>query len=140
MNKLKEIFAGKSVAHFVFYAVLCLGLVADIVFIAVDFGDFTFHIGCFVCVLLGSIVGLVDIVFPYGNICLWASSLLYVVAFGFHMSVALASLSDLWNGINFIGGNQTVATAFLVIFGVLTLALIALNFFDFKKKNAEKTR
>ena len=50
------------------------------------------------------------------------------------MSATLPSLSDLWNGVNFIGGNQYLATAFAVIFGVIAIALVVFNFFRSEKK------
>lgn len=136
MSKLNKMLKAKSAAQNIAYATLLVGLVADIIFIALDFGDFTFTIGCFVCILLGSLVGLADI-FLDGGTCIWLASLLYSAAVGFHLYKGLQSVSDLWNGVNFIGGNQTMAIVFGIIFLVLAFTLIALNFFELKKKRAE---
>lgn len=88
------------------------------------------------CVLAGSVIGLTDFFRSFDGIALWLASLLYLAAIAFHMSVTLPSLSDLWNGVNFIGGNQYLALAFGIIFAVIAIALVVFNFFGLRKKTA----
>lgn len=133
MNKPNNLFKSKSAAQYIAYTALLIGLIADIVFLVLDFGDFTFTTGCFVCILLGSLVGLADF-FLNNDLCLWVASFLYSAAVGFHLFKGLQSVSDLWNGVNFIGGNQTLAIGFGIIFIVLAITLIVLNFCNTKKK------
>lgn len=127
--QLKKLLSSKTPVHFIAYALCLIGLIADILFLVLDGSDQTFTIGCFVCVLVGSVAGLAHFFFDWKNVLLWASSLLYTAAFGFHLSVALPSLSDWWNGVNFIGGNQELALAFGIVFLSLDLALMIINFF-----------
>ena len=61
MSKLKEKLAAKSAAQYVAYAAALIGLIADIAFIIVDGSDQTFTMGCFICVLLGSVLALSDL-------------------------------------------------------------------------------
>ena len=134
MINVKQMLSSKRVFQLISYGLLLVGLVADIVFIAADYGDTTFTVGCFVCALVGSVIGLSDFFRSFDGIALWLASLLYLAAFAFHMSATLPSLSDLWNGVNFIGGNQYLAIAFAVIFGVIAIALVVFNFFRSEKK------
>lgn len=135
MNKIIARLKQKSIPQLVAYAALILGLVVDIIFLAVDLGDFTFTLGCFICLLLGSIVGLIDFFFELRGTFLWLACLLYITGLGFHIYAGLQSVSDLWNGVNFIGGNQTAAIAFGIVFLLITLVLAVVNFFG--KKRAE---
>lgn len=109
------------------YVILAVGIIADAAFIAMDSGDITFSMGCFGCVLAGSIVGLLDL-FVSLDLLLWLASILYVAGVGFHLYAALPSISDLWNHVNFIGGNQPLAIAFGSIFIVIMLFLLSANF------------
>lgn len=129
MSGIKSNLASKSVLQYVAYAAALVGLVADIVFIVVDGSDQTFTMGCFVCVLLGSLVALSDLFKSFFNgIALWFAVMLYSVGLAFHLYEALPSISDLWNNINFIGGNQQAAIIFGCIFLAVTVVLIVANF------------
>ena len=134
--KIKELLAKKSVVQYILYAVSLAGIVADILFPIVDGSDQTFTQGCFLFVLIGSCLGLLDFFFDYGGLCAWGAALCYIVGCGFHLSEALPSVSDLWNGVNFIGGNQEAAIAFGICFLAIALILTVLNFFARKKKDA----
>lgn len=126
--------AAKSAAQYVAYAAALIGLIADIAFIIVDGSDQTFTMGCFICVLLGSVLALSDLFKSFfGGIGLWLSVFLYSAGFAFHLYEALPSLSDLWNNVNFIGGNQQAAIVFGAIFLAVTVVLIAANFFEEKR-------
>lgn len=133
MSEPKKLFSSKTPVQYVAYALLFLGLIADVLFLILDGSDQTFTIGCFVCIMLGSFIGMADF-FVRSDVWLWISSLLYTTAAGFHLSVALPSLSDWWNGVNFIGGNQELALAFGIVFLALTFALIVLNFFPSRRR------
>lgn len=124
---IKGLLMSKSKFKKLIYAVLVAGLIAGVVFIVLDAGDVTFSIGCVICVIAGSMIGLMDF-FLEREILLWISSLFYVAGFGFHLYAALPSLSDLWNHVNFIGGNQPVAIVFGSIFAVVMILLLISNF------------
>lgn len=134
MNKFLSLLRAKGWYRLAAYVLCLVGLVADIVFVAVDGSDQTFTWGCFICIMAGSIVGLLDLLIDARGICLWLSSLLYILGCGFHLVAALPSISDLWNNVNFIGGNQEAAILFGSVFLVLMFCLIVLNFFQSEKK------
>lgn len=136
MNENKKKTTSRSVIWYIAYAAALIGLVADILFIILDGSDQTFTIGCFVCVLIGSLLALSDFFKRILNgIALWLSAIIYSVGFGFHMYEALPSISDLWNNVNFIGGNQQAAIIFGIIFLAVNIILIIANFFELKTEN-----
>lgn len=133
MSSIRNKLASKSIVQYVAYAAALVGLIADIFFIIVDGSDQTFTMGCFICVLLGSLLALSDFFKSFLNgITLWLSVILYSVGLAFHLYEALPSISDLWNNINFIGGNQEAAIIFGSIFFAVTIILIIANFFEGK--------
>ncbi len=50
--------------------------------------------------------------------------LLYIAGFCLSLQATLPSLSDVWNGVNFIGGNGLVSLPFTVCFGVSAILSI----------------
>ena len=138
MNKFVSMIRAKPWHRLAAYILLLAGLVADFVFIAVNGQDQTFTLGCFLCVLAGSVLGLLDFFLRCKGVFLWGASLLYIAACAFHLTVALPSISDLWNNVNFIGGNQEAAIVFGIIFLAIMLFLIVLNFFGDKQSRPEK--
>lgn len=135
--KLKESFLAKTVYQYVLYAVYIAGIIIDVIFLIVDGSDQTFTQGCFILVLIGSCLGLLDFFFEYGGFCLWGAALCYIAGIGFHLAVGLESVSDLWNGVDFIGGNQEAAIAFGCCFIAIAVVLIVLNFFGRNKRRAQ---
>lgn len=134
MNVIKNKLASKTVMQYIAYAAALVGLVADIIFVIVDGSDQTFTIGCFVCVLLGSLITLSDFFKSFlDGIALWFAVMLYSVGLGFHLYEALPSISDLWNNVVFIGGNQQAAIIFGSIFFAVTIVLIVANFTEGKR-------
>lgn len=129
-SKLKS----KTLFEKVLYILLLIGMIASVVFAVLDAGDVTFSVYCVICIIAGSLIGLVD-VFLSLEVLLWIASLLYAAGFGFHLYAALPSISDLWNHVNFIGGNQSLAITFGSIFAAIMLALLVSNFvIDREKK------
>lgn len=53
----------------------------------------------------------------------FATAAFYCAAFGFVLRVAIPSLSDVWNKVNFIGGNAAMGMTFSVVY--LVCALLA---------------
>lgn len=129
-SKLKS----KTLFEKVLYILLLIGMIASVVFAVLDAGDVTFSVYCVICIIAGSLIGLVDVFLSLEGL-LWIASLLYAAGFGFHLYAALPSISDLWNHVNFIGGNQSLAITFGSIFAAIMLALLVSNFvIDREKK------
>ena len=130
MKPFKELIKSKSISQYIFYGVLIAALVTDVIFIAVDFGDITFTVGCFALIIIGCFLGFIDFFMELRGIFRWCASLAFIAAITFHLNAALPSLSDLWNHVNFIGGNQKAAILFGVLFLIYAVTLIVLNFFE----------
>lgn len=54
----------------------------------------------------------------------FVSAVLYSAAFGFVLRVAIPSLSDVWNKVNFIGGNAVLGMTFSAVY--LVCAVLAI--------------
>ena len=138
MNKMRNLLASRTKPVFAAYLIFLVGIITSIVFLITDGADRTFSMGCFLCVVIGSVVGLADILIHLRGMLIFAAALSYVAGVGFHLYAALPSLSDLWNHVNFIGGNQSAALVFGTIYIVLTAGLIVINFFSLSKPQEKK--
>lgn len=129
---LEKRFKGKSIGFYIGLAASALMLVFDIIYIAADFGDRTFSVAAFVLILLGVAV---EVVYALLDIKIldflpFIICVLYGVAFGHISMLGLETLSDVWNGVNFIGGNPAMAITFIVLFAVGTIASVTAAFTD----------
>ena len=127
MKKVLESYKNASLIVKIAVISLLLTLVADIVFIIVDGKDMTFTLGCFIAVLIGSLIGIMEPALFHNKTCLLVSSLLFAIGIGFHVHKALPSISDLWNHVNFVGGNQMMAIIFGSIFLIEWVILLIAN-------------
>ncbi len=136
MNKLYEKFVkDRTVGYWLAMGAALAFLIADIIFIAIDFGDVTFSLVTFLFILLGIIVEVAYVVLDRKILDFLpvVSCACYGVAIGKHWKLGLESLSDLWNGVHFIGGNYYVALGFGIVFTLATAAAIASCFMKQKK-------
>lgn len=136
LNKLYETFVkDRTVGYWLAVASAAAFLIADVAFIATDMGDRTFSLVTFFFILGG-----VAVEFAYAalgkkgpDFLPVVSCALYGVALGMHWNLGLATLSDVWNGVKFVGGNATAALAFGIVFAVCTAAATVSCFMDQKK-------
>ncbi len=138
MNKLFEKFVkDRTVGYWLALGTALAFLIADIIFIATDFGDVTFSLVTFLFILGGVVIEVVYVVLDMKILDFLpvVSCACYGVAIGQHWKLGLESLSDLWNGVNFIGGNYYIALAFGIVFTVFTIAAIVSCFMKQKKIN-----
>lgn len=123
LNKFKN----KSVAFYLIFSTACAFALLDVIFIACDGGDRTFSYLTFAMILVGSAIilswlfldfGFLDFMPVLGCAC-------YGIAFAAHLKLALESLSDVWNGVNFVGGNATAGMVFAgLFFGLLCVTAV----------------
>lgn len=106
-----------------------IALLGSVLYLLLDRGDRTFSWLAFGLALGGAAITLL----PLKTKLVFAPILptaLYAAAFGLVLRVALPSLSDVWNGVNFIGGNavlgMTFAGAYLIC-GVLGCVACFMN-------------
>lgn len=97
-----------------------LAVVGSVCYILLDRKDITFSWYAVGFALMGAISTLAVCRFDKEFLLLITSGL-YSVAFGFALRVAIPSLSDIWNHVNFIGGNALMGSVFSGIYLVCAL-------------------
>lgn len=123
-------FKGRSFGFYLSFASAALMFVCDILYIATDHGDYTFSVLAFALLLVGSLLTLAYCLagLKFLDFIPAVSCILYGFGFGSHLTVALESLSDVWNGVNFVGGNAMVGLAFIILFAVALIAAVVAAF------------
>lgn len=128
--------SGKTAGFYLSVAAALIMLISDIAYIASDFGDRTFSFITFAFVLAGVALEFA-VVFAdlrFGDVMSLLSCICYGTALGMHIYLGLPTLSDIWNGVNFVGGNADAVIAFSVTFGIGTVAAVAANFMKRSKQ------
>ena len=130
---MKKVFNARTVGFYFGFVAGLIALIGAIGLIATDFGDITFSwitvalaMGGFAFEILNCLADLA------------VAPLLSAVCFGcalsWHLYIGLPTLSDIWNGVNYIGGNAKAVIVFGVIFAVATLLGIVSCFMSQRKK------
>ena len=90
-------------------------VIGSILYFLLDRGDRTFSWLAFALALAGAASTLLPIKtkLAFGPIIPTA---FYAAAFGIVLRAALPSLSDVWNGVNFIGGNAVLGVTFAGVY------------------------
>ncbi len=127
MKLIIETYKKKPFVLKIAYIAMAVMLISDIVFLIINGKDQTFDIRCFILLMVGSVIGLLSLKI-LSNVLLWVTSILYSIAVAFHLYVGLPSISDLWNNVNFIGGNQEISIVFGIIFTLGTIIVVISNF------------
>lgn len=104
-------------------------LIADIAFFIFDGGDRTFSYVTFFAGLGGAVFLVMHFLFStkLDFIPLIASALLGI-ALGMHLFLGLPTLSDIVNGVNFVGGNSSAVVVFGSIFLVANISSVFICF------------
>lgn len=142
MDKFKEMmrsfferfFKDRSIGFYIAMGVALLALIVDILYVALDHADTarTFTWVGFALVLVAFFSNALTIFTPLSFAPI-VPSLLYSVSFGVILKACLPSISDIWNGVNFIGGNGELGIVFSALFGVVAILGIVTCFLDMKK-------
>jgi hypothetical protein len=132
MNAIRNFFKDKTVGFYLAFAAAAVALVADLIFVATDAADRTFSVITFLFILFGVACQALASIKDWFFLPILPAAC-YGVALGMHLYLGLATLSDIWNGVNFIGGNPAAAVAFSAIFGLCTLAAAAACFLPQRK-------
>lgn len=120
----------KPVGFYIGFASALLMLIADILYIALDFGDRTFSYLTFSLVLAAALIDIITYiadkpVFDFMSVITCA---MYGVGFGKLLHLGLPTMSDVWNGVNFVGGDPKAVVLFSVLFIVGIIAAIISRF------------
>lgn len=133
MFSVKKAFKQRTIGFYLILASAIIAFVADFIYLIIDHSDRTFSLTGFLCMLFGSL-SVVLILFTDFGIMPLITSILYTLGFTFTMYAVLPSLSDVWNNVNFIGGNGILGLVFGIIFLVSTLLAIVSCFMSLRKE------
>ena len=131
MLTLKKYSSGYKIRLFVSVFLI----IADIVFLITDWQDRTFSFVTFSTIIVGSLLIVSESVknFFYTII---VGVLFLSIGVATHLYIGLPTLSDVVNGVNFIGGNPIMVIIFGSIFLLGTIVVIITSFMqDLYKKN-----
>lgn len=131
---IKEGFKNRSLGFYLALGTACLALVSAVLYIALDFSDKTFTLFGFIFALIGAL-SFILLFFIRKDYLTFVPTVLYSVAFAFVLRYTLPSLSDVWNGVNFIGGNAFLGLAFSIAFLLTALISIVTSFIGVNKNN-----
>ena len=142
---MKDLFKNKALGFYMGLAAAAIAVIGSVLYLALDVSDRTFTWLSFCLMLAGGLVWIacfivlpilkLDEKLPWVEILApLVCTLLYVMGFAFTLNAALPSLSDVWNNVNFIGGNAAMGVAFSAVFLVAAVAGIVECFLAHSKK------
>jgi hypothetical protein len=115
--------------NLVLFTAAAIALIGSVLYLILDHGDRTFSWLAFGLALAGAALTLLPVKTKLAFAPLLPTAL-YAAAFGLVLRAALPSLSDVWNGVNFIGGNATLGMTFAGVYlicGILGCAACFMN-------------
>jgi len=121
------LFKDRTLGFWIGFLAASLMLVANIVFIIVNHGDRTFSFITFGLIIVGVLGELLVLLKNY-----FFAPILPAVSFGvalsMHFYLGFPTLSDVVNGVNFIGGNPQAVIVFGIAFAIGTIAALISSF------------
>lgn len=127
-----KVFSNRTIGFWIGFAASVLMLAGDAAFIATDRADRTFSFLTFGLILAGVACQALVVVFDWK-----VMPLLCAVCFGsalsYHLFLGLPTLSDVVNGVNYIGGNPAAVVVFGGIFAAGTLLTLCASFMNQRK-------
>ena len=127
-------FKNRTVGFWIGLAAAFLMLIADIIFIITDYSDRTFSMVTFILILIG-VAGEGLIIVKDFKFAPLLPSICFGVAMSIHLYLGLPTLSDVMNGVNFIGGDPNAVIVFGAIFLIGTFFAIVSCFMKQSKVN-----
>lgn len=131
-NFIVSPYKNRTVGYWIGFAAAVISLVSGILYVAVDGSDRTFSTFSCVFAIVGGIL-FVAVAFTDFKFAPILPGICYIAAFAKTFLVTLPSLSDVWNGVVFIGGNAYLGLAFTICFFVSAVLCILSNFMKQKK-------
>lgn len=117
---MKKVFENRGPGFYLSLIAGVAALLGDILYLILDGSDKTFAPVGFGLALAGA-VSTALVVFTRLKFAPFIPAALYAAAFGVVLRVAVPSLSDVWNKVNFIGGNAAMGMGFAGAFFVCAL-------------------
>lgn len=128
MNKMKEYLKDKSVGFYLLLTAAVVGFVCVIYYVIQSNMDDCFNVAFFLLVLFGIIAAVASQTVPvkYMDSLVPVAAILWGMAFGIMVNNMLPTMSDVWNGVNFIGGNLSAYIVYTVLaFITAVLGIVA---------------
>ena len=119
---MKKPLEGRNIGFYLLLAAALAALAGAILYLVLDGEDRTFALPAFILALAGAVST------PLLPTALYAASAALV------LRVALPSLSDVWNKVNFIGGNAALGMTFAGVFLFCALLGVAVCFMGTEKR------
>lgn len=112
---MKNVFKNRGLGFYMNLIAGAAALLGAILYIVLDGTDKTFTVIGFALALAGAGSTALT-VFTRLKFAPFVPTAFYAAAFGVVLRVAVPSLSDVWNKVNFIGGNAAMGMAFAGVF------------------------
>lgn len=125
-------FKDRTVGYYLNLAAAALAIISSILLLILDYGDKTCSMTAFAMMLVGGLL-FVAAMFIDIELLPVVPGIFYIVGFAFELWSTLPPLSDVWNGVNFIGGNAFMGLAFTIIFAISAVLSIVANFMKQRK-------
>lgn len=125
-------FGGYTPVFYISIAIAVFALISSFTYYLYDYGDKTFSSDATLLMWFGALSFLLC-VFTKTKTAPAIPALLYTIGAAKALEVTLPSLSDVWNGVHFIGGFGKMGLFFTVQFAVCAVASIICCFFNYRK-------
>ena len=133
MEHIKRSFKNRSKGFYLGLFAAVVFLISDLAFfIFVGNTDRTYHNITFIFILLGVLSELFVILTDL-KVAALIPVVFYSIALGKHFYQAAFPLADYFTGVNFFGGNVTIAIVYSIIFLLCTVAAVISCFMDQRK-------
>lgn len=134
---MKKMFQDRGPGLYLSLIAGAAALLGAILYLILDGGDKTFTPVGFGLALAGA-ASTALVVFTRLKFAPFIPSALYAAAFGVVLRVAVPSLSDVWNKVNFIGGNAAMGMGFAGAFLLCAVLGAASCFVSGEQENEER--
>ncbi len=125
-------FSDRTIGFWIGLVASVLMLVGDVAFLITDSADRTFSYITFGLILAGVVCEAL-VVFLDWKVMPLLCAVCFGAALSYHLFIGLPTLSDVVNGVHYIGGNPTAVVVFGGIFAVGTLLTLCASFMNQRK-------
>lgn len=139
-NELVSCFKQKrTVVYYIGIFVALFAIFSGLSYYFYDYGDKTFAAEAVVLSVTGGVLYLLLVSFLPFKLVPMIPAILYTAAFGYALQATLPPLSDVWNGVHFIGGFAYMGLFYTIRFFVCAVASIVSGFFSYYKPKKQKS-
>lgn len=126
------LFKDRTLGFWIGFLASCLMIAANIAFIIFDYGDRTFSFITFGLIIAG-FLGELLVLLKNFYFAPFLSSVCFGAALSMHFYLGFPTLSDVMNGVNFIGGNPQAVVVFGILFTIGTISSLISSFMEQSK-------